>query len=295
MSGRSLVLLVIATVVVLIAYNSMYIIKETERAVLLQFGRLDQANIGPGLHFKVPIMHQVRKFDARILTFDAQAERYLTVEKKAIMVDSFAKWRIRDVNTYYTSTNGEEERAKHLLSQRINEGLRNQFAQRSLLEVVSGERDALMVDLIESLNAFTNSSLGVEVVDVRVKRIELPEDVSESVFARMQSEREREAQEHRAKGREQAEVIKADADRQNVVIAAGAYRDAELIRGEGDAKAAAIYAEAYNKNPEFYSFLRSLNAYKNTFSGSGDLLLVDPESEFFRYLKDPQGKEQKAQ
>ncbi|BFM05312.1 protease modulator HflC [Halioxenophilus aromaticivorans] len=290
MSGRNLVLLVVLAVAVLIGYNSLYIVKETERAVMLEFGRLDQADIAPGLHYKIPLVHEVRMFDARILTFDAQPERYLTVEKKAIMVDSFAKWRIRDVNTYYTSTNGEETRAERLLAQRINEGLRNQFAQRSLLEVVSGERDQLMVDLIESLNRFTNTSLGIEVIDVRVKRIELPEDVSGSVFLRMTSEREREAREHRAKGREQAEVIKADADRQQAVIAAGAYRDSELIRGEGDAKAAAIYASAFNKNPEFYSFVRSLNAYKETFSGAGDFMLVDPDSEFFRYLKDPKGE-----
>lgn len=292
MSGRNLFILVAVALAVVIGLNSAYIVKETERAVLLEFGRLDQAGIKPGLHFKIPLVHEVRKFDARILTFDAPAERYLTVEKKAIMVDSFAKWRIRDVNTYYTSTNGEESRAERLLAQRINEGMRNQFAQRSLLEVVSGERDQLMVDLIDLLNEFTNSSLGIEVVDVRVKRIELPEDVSESVFLRMTSERDREAREHRAKGREQAEVIKADADRQQTVIAAGAYRDAELIRGEGDAKAAAIYADAFNKDPEFYSFVRSLNAYKETFTGAGDLLLVDPESEFFRYLKDSGGQSQ---
>lgn len=290
MSGRNLVILIVLAVVVAIGYNSLYIVKETERAVMLEFGRLDKAGIEPGLHYKIPLVHEVRKFDARILTFDAQPERYLTVEKKAIMVDSFAKWRIRDVNTYYTSTNGEESRAKVLLAQRINEGLRNQFAQRSLVEVVSGERDQLMVDLIDTLNKFTNSSLGIEVVDVRVKRIELPEDVSGSVFLRMTSEREREAREHRAKGQEQAEVIKADADRQQAVIAAGAYRDAELIRGEGDAKAAAIYAQAYNKDPEFYSFVRSLNAYKETFTGAGDFMLVDPDSEFFRYLKDSKGE-----
>ncbi len=290
MGTRSILILIVALVVLVVGYNSVYIVKETERAVLLTFGKLDTANIDPGLDFKWPLVQEVRKFDARVLTFDAQPERFLTVEKKGMIVDSYAKWRVRDVNTYYTSTNGEETRAERLLAQRINEGLRNQFAQRSLLEVVSGERDELMVDLITSLNEFTNTSLGIEVVDVRVKRIELPEDVSESVFSRMSSEREREAQEHRAKGKEQAEVIRADADRQQLVIEAEAYRDAELIRGEGDAKATAIYAQAYNKDPEFYSFLRSLNAYKQTFSGAGDLLLVDPESDFFRYLKDAKGQ-----
>ncbi len=291
MSPRSIGLAAIVFLAVILASNSVYIVKETERAVLLQFGALDRADIKPGLHFKIPMVHHVRKFDARVLTFDARPERFLTVEKKGMMVDSYAKWRIRDVNTYYTSTNGDELRAETLLAQRINEGLRNQFAQRSLLEVVSGERDQLMTDLTTALNEFTNSSLGIEIVDVRVKRIDLPDDVSESVFRRMTSEREREAREHRAKGREQAEVIQADADRQQAVIEAEAYRDAEYLRGEGDAKAAAIYAEAYNQDPEFYSFLRSLRAYRETFKGRGDLLLVDPESEFFRYLNDPSGSQ----
>lgn len=289
MSTRSLFLLALILIGLVVGYNSIFIVNEYQRAVLLTFGRLDQADLEPGIHVKWPLAQEVRKFDARILTFDARPERYLTVEKKNIMVDSFAKWRIRDVNTYYTATNGEESRAERLLAQRINEGLRNQFAQRSLLEVVSGERDQLMVDLTKALNEFTNSSLGIEVVDVRVKRIDLPDDVSGSVFLRMTSEREREAQEHRAKGKEQAEVIKADADRQQVVIEAEAYRDAELIRGEGDAKAAAIYAQAYNRDPEFYSFLRSLTAYKQTFTNSSDLMIIDPDSEFFRYLQDSKG------
>jgi membrane protease subunit HflC len=291
MSPRSIGFAAVVFLAVILVSNSIYIVKETERAVLLQFGALDRADIKPGLHFKIPMVHHVRKFDARVLTFDARPERFLTVEKKGMIVDSFAKWRIRDVNTYYTSTNGDELRAETLLAQRINEGLRNQFAQRSLNEVVSGERDQLMTDLTIALNEFTNSSLGIEIVDVRVKRIDLPDDVSESVFRRMISEREREAREHRAKGREQAEVIQADADRQQAVIEAEAYRDAEFLRGDGDAQAAAIYAEAYNRDPEFYSFLRSLNAYKETFKGRGDLLLVDPESEFFRYLNDPNGSQ----
>lgn len=206
-----------------------------------------------------------------------------------MMVDSFAKWRIINVGTYYTATNGEEARAERLLEQRINEGLRNQFAQRSLQEVVSGERDQLMVDLTAQLNEFTQTSLGIEVVDVRVKRIDLPTEVSGPVYSRMSAEREREAREHRSKGKEQAEIIRADADRQRTILEAQAYREAELLRGEGDARAAAIYAEAYNKDPEFYAFLRSLNAYKHTFSGKQDVLLVDPDSEFFKFLKDSSG------
>jgi protease FtsH subunit HflC len=207
-----------------------------------------------------------------------------------MMVDSFAKWRIINVGTYYTATNGDEARAKRLLEQRINGGLRNQFAQRSLQEVVSGERDQLMTNLTNQLNEFTQDSLGIEVVDVRVKKIDLPSDVSGPVFSRMRAEREREAQEHRSQGKEQAEIIRADAERQRTIMQAEAYRDAELLRGEGDAKASGIYAAAFQQDPEFYSFVRSLEAYKQSFSGKEDILLIDPDSEFFRYLKNSKGK-----
>ncbi len=290
MNNKSLPLMILVIGALLLASNSLYIIKETERGVLLKFGELIDADLKPGLHIKAPMMHEVRKFDSRVLTLDARPERFLTIEKKGMIVDSFAKWRIKDVSTYYTATNGEENRAERLLAQQINEGLRNQFAQRSLQEVVSGERDQLMSDLTIQLNQFMNTKLGIEVVDVRVKRIDLPEQVSQSVFDRMTTEREREAREHRSKGKEQAERIRADADRQRTVIGAEAYRDAELLRGEGDAKASSIYANAYNKDPEFYSFVRSLNAYKETFKSKGDIMLVDPDSDFFRYFKDSKGK-----
>lgn len=289
MSARSLFALIATLLAVLIISNSLFIVHQYERGVLLRFGRVQNDDLQPGLQFKIPLMDEVRKFDARVLTLDARAERFLTVEKKSMMVDSFAKWRIINVGTYYTATNGEETRAERLLEQRINEGLRNQFAQRSLQEVVSGERDQLMVDLTAQLNEFTQTSLGIEVVDVRVKRIDLPTEVSGPVYSRMSAEREREAREHRSKGKEQAEIIRADADRQRTILEAQAYREAELLRGEGDARAAAIYAEAYNKDPEFYAFLRSLNAYKHTFSGKQDVLLVDPDSEFFKFLKDSSG------
>lgn len=289
MSARSLFALIATLLVVLIISNSLFIVHQYERGVLLRFGRVQNDDLQPGLQFKIPLMDEIRKFDARVLTLDARAERFLTVEKKSMMVDSFAKWRIINVGTYYTATNGEEARAERLLEQRINEGLRNQFAQRSLQEVVSGERDQLMVDLTAQLNEFTQTSLGIEVVDVRVKRIDLPTEVSGPVYSRMSAEREREAREHRSKGKEQAEIIRADADRQRTILEAQAYREAELLRGEGDARAAAIYAEAYNKDPEFYAFLRSLNAYKHTFSGKQDVLLVDPDSEFFKFLKDSSG------
>ena len=290
MTTRSLFSITVILVAALLLANSVYIVHEYERGVKLRLGKLYNADLSPGLQFKIPLFEEVRKFDARVLTMDARPERFLTVEKKSIMVDSFAKWRIVDVGKYYTSTSGEEARAERLLAQRINEGLRNQFAQRTLQEVVSGERDQLMVDLMVQMNSFTHQSLGVEVVDVRVKRIELPVEVSQPVFNRMAAERSKEAREHRSKGKEQAEIIRADADRQRTILEAQAYKEAELLRGEGDAKAAAIYAQAYSKDPEFYAFVRSLNAYRKTFSGKQDILLVDPESDFFRYLQSIDGK-----
>ncbi len=290
MTPRAMFSMIFAIIAIFVASNTLYIVNEFQRGVLLRLGKVVDADLQPGLHVKIPFIDNIRKFDARVLTLDARPERFLTVEKKSIMVDSFAKWRIIDVGKFYTATNGEEDRAQRLLAQRINEGLRNQFAQRSLQEVVSGERDQLMVNIAVQLNEFTQESVGVEIVDVRVKKIDLPDEVSDPVYSRMRAEREREAREHRSKGKEQAEIIRADADRQQIIIEADAYREAEFLRGEGDAKASAIYAKAYNKDPEFYAFVRSLNAYKETFSGKQDILLVDPESDFFRYLNKSTGK-----
>lgn len=284
MSPRAIVSLITLAVLIMLGAQSVYIITEIERAVLLRFGKVVDPDVSTGLHFKFPIIDEVRRFDSRILTLEASAERFLTVEKKSTQVDSYAKWRIVDVTRYYTATSGEQERAERLLSQRINEGLRNEFATRSLQEVVSGERDQLMVDLRNQLNDIARESMGVEVIDVRVKKIDLPDEVSEQVYKRMSAEREREAKEHRAIGNEQAEIIKAEADRQRVVIEANAYSQAEKLRGEGDAKATAIYSEAFGQNPEFYAFVRSLNAYRETFAGKEDLILLDPKSDFFRYF-----------
>lgn len=284
MSPRAVLSLVVLAVAVFLGAQSVYIITEIERAVLLRFGKVVNPDVSTGLHFKWPFVDQVRRFDSRILTLEARAERFLTVEKKSTQVDSYAKWRIVDVTRYYTATSGDQERAERLLSQRINEGLRNEFATRSLQEVVSGERDQLMVDLREQLNEIAVESMGVEVIDVRVKKIDLPEEVSEQVYKRMSAEREREAKEHRAIGNEQAEIIRAEADRQRVVIEANAYSQAEKIRGEGDARAASIYAEAFGENPDFYTFVRSLNAYRSSFAGKEDLIVIDPKSDFFRYF-----------
>jgi len=270
--------------VVVVASNSLFVVRETERAVLLRFGELVQPDIEPGLHFKMPLINQAVKFDGRIQTADANPERFLTLEQKALIVDSFAKFRIVDVGQFYVANNGDLANAQNLLADRINDGLRDQIGARTLQEVVAGERDALMNALTDELNEDTGSDIGIEVIDVKVKRIDLPDDVRSSVYDRMTTERNREAQELRSAGEELAIGIRANADRQVVIYLAEAYRDAEQIRGEGDAEATAVYADAYNNDPEFFAFTRSLNAYRTTFSNKSDFLLIDPDSDYFRYL-----------
>ncbi len=273
-------------VVVLVAVNStLYVVSEFERGVKLRFGKLIESDIQPGLHIKLPIVDDVRIFDARILTLDAQQASFFTIEKKRLIVDSYAKWRISNVETYYKATGGVESVAHNRLANRVNTGLRNQFGTRTLHEVVSGERDLLMKNITDDLNQSVLDSLGIEVIDVRVKRIDLPQEVSGPVFRRMTAEREKEARELRSTGKEKAEKIRAAADRERTIELANAYRDAEELRGEGDAEAAGIYAAAYQQDPEFYSFVRSLNAYKQSFSNKGDIMLVEPDSDFFKYLK----------
>ncbi|EED30685.1 HflC protein [gamma proteobacterium NOR5-3] len=289
MTGRSLTLVVLTSLVLLIASNSLYVIKETERGVLLKFGEVVNPNLEPGLHVKVPFVNNVRKFDGRIVTLDSQPERFFTQEQKALIIDSYAKYRIADTATFYTATNGEESRAAGLLAQRINNRLRNQVAIRTIQEVVSGERDQLMETITRELDVVAREELGIEIVDVRVKQIDLPPEVSESVYRRMNAEREKEARERRSQGQELAEGIRAAADREVTVISANAYREAQQIRGRGDAEATRVYAEAFGEDPEFYSFTRSLRAYQDAFQSSGDIMLVRPDSEFFRYLKDSSG------
>jgi membrane protease subunit HflC len=284
MTNKSLFALIGGVVLALLVWSSLYIVSQTEKAVLLQFGRIVEADVQPGLHMKIPYVNQVRKFDARLLTLDSPTERFLTLEKKAVMVDAFAKWRVADAERFYTATSGMKQIADERLSRRLEAGLRDQFGKRTLHEVVSGERDALMADITAALNRMASKELGIEVVDVRVKAIDLPKEVNRSVFERMSTEREREAREHRAKGSELAEGIRADADRQRRVLLAEAYREAEETRGDGDAKAAAIYAKAYGQDQEFYAFHRSLQAYRESFSNKGDVMVLDPGSEFFRYL-----------
>jgi len=282
MPVRTTISLGLILLLVLAATQCLYIVSERERAVLLRFGEVVEHNVQPGIHFKLPVINKVRIFDGRLLTLDALPQRFLTQEKKAVIVDSFVKWRIAEVEKFYTATSGDEAVAKRLLSSRVDTGLRNEFGARSMHE--------LMLELTARLNEIARQELGIEVLDVRVKGIDLPPEVSSSVFSRMSTEREREAREHRAKGKELAEGIAADADRQKVVIESEAYREAEQTRGEGDATAAAIYAKAYNRDPEFYAFYRSLTAYKETFGNANDLLVLDPNSDFFKYLNNSKGK-----
>jgi modulator of FtsH protease HflC len=287
MSAKQMWVGLLATLLLIIGSNSIYVIRETERGVLLKFGEVVNPNLMPGLHVKVPFVNNVRVFDGRILTVDSNPERFFTQEKKALIVDSYAKFRVKDTAKFYTATNGEEARAAGLLAQRINDGLRNEVAARTVQEVVSGERDELMEAITERLSQVANQELGVEVIDVRVKKIDLPPDVSNSVYRRMNAEREKEARELRSQGQELAEGIRAAADREVTVLEANAFRDAEIIRGDGDALATQVYSEAYNRDPEFYSFVRSLRAYQETFSGGGDIMLVEPDSQFFQYLRNP--------
>ena len=242
-------------------------------------------SIAPGLHVKLPWVQTVRVFDARIQTEDSNPERFLTLEQKALEVDSYAKWRIVDEGQFYVSTRGSAITAGNLLASRINDGLRDQIGARNLQEVVAGERDQLMLDLTTELNITTAADIGIEVIDVRVKRIDLPDDVRSSVYERMITERNREAQEIRSRGDELAIGIIADADRQATIFEAEAYRDAEKARGEGDARATSVYAEAYSKDPEFFAFTRSMSSYRETFSSKSDVFLLDPESDYFKYLK----------
>jgi len=274
-------LAIIFLVIIVGIGNTIYVISEVERGVKTRFGEIIEVDISPGLHVKMPFVDVVRRFDARILTVDAEPASFFTIEKKRLIVDSYAKWKIANVETYYKATNGVERTAANRLAKRVNDGLRNQFGSRTLREVVSGERDLLMKNITEDLNGSVREELGIEIVDIRVKRIDLPSEVSNQVFRRMTAERDKEAQELRSTGKEKAERIRASADRERTIELANAYRDSEELRGEGDAEAASVYADAYQQDPEFYAFIRSLNAYKSAFSNKGDILLVEPDSDFF--------------
>lgn len=289
MNNRNLLIVALLLVGVLVVSSSAFVVKETEKAVLLRFGEVVRSDYEPGLYFKVPLVHTLRKFDARIQTVDSNPVRMLNSENKFMVVDSYAKFRIFDAERFYVATRGDARNAVRLLAEQINDRLRDQFGVRNLHEVVSGQRDELMGEITKNLNEIAPSRFGLEVIDVRVKRIDLPPEVSESVYQRMRAGRELEARDHRAKGEEAAERIRANADRQVVEIESEAQRKAEGLRGAGDATAASIYAAAFTKDPEFYRFTRSLKAYEESFNDRADMLLIEPDSEFFRYLKDSQG------
>jgi len=262
---------------------SVFTVAEWEKAIMFRLGEIREADFRPGLHYKIPFINNVRKFDARLLTQDVEPERFLTVEKKNVIVDSFVMWRIADVKRYYKAVAGDERNARLRIEQVIKDGMRGEFSKRTINEVVSGERDVIMEELTEAANRQAQQ-IGIEIADVRIKRIDLPAEVSNSVYRRMQAERSRVAKEFRSRGFEEAEKIRANADRQRQVLIAEAYREAEQIRGEGDARAAEIYANAYGKDNEFYSFTRSLKAYQEAFRGGSDVLLLEPDSEFFDYF-----------
>ena len=274
--------IVVALLVVLA--SSIFTVDQRQYAIVFQLGEVREVISNPGLYFKWPMIQNVRYFDKRILTLDtSEPERYITSEKKNVLVDSFVKWKIVDPRLYYVSVAGDEERAKTRLSQTVNAGLREEFGKRTVHDVVSGERDRIMEEMREKADLDARK-IGVQIIDVRVKRVDLPAEVSESVYRRMEAERKRVANELRSEGSAEAEKIRADADRQREVIVAEAYRDAQQTKGEGDAKAAATYAQAFNQNPEFFAFYRSLEAYRNSFQSKNDILVLEPNSDFFKYM-----------
>jgi membrane protease subunit HflC len=279
--------LVVVLVALLIAGNSVFVVNEGQTAILLQFGRIVRTGFEPGLHFKIPLMQQVQRFDKRVLTLDSAPERYLTSEKKDVNIDFFVKWKIVDAGKFYVTVAGDENRAQQRIGPIVKEGLRTAVNTRTLQELVAGGRADVTQHLLTEANRATQG-LGIEVVDLRIKRIDLPEDgtVIGSVYERMRSERKKVASQLRAEGAEASKTIRADADRQVQVIAAEAYRDAEKTRGEGDAQAAQTYAAAYGRNPEFYGFYRSLEAYREAFATPNGMLVLDPKSEFLRYLQE---------
>jgi membrane protease subunit HflC len=276
-------IVVLALVVLVTGAFSMYQVAEWEKAILFRLGEIVRTDIPPGLHFKVPFVNNVRKFDGRRLTLDVEPERFLTVEKKNVIVDSFVMWRIADAKRFYTAVLGDERNARQRLEQIVKDGMRGQFSKRTVNQVVSEERDTITKDLTIAASAQAGQ-IGIEIVDVRVKRVDLPSEVSNSVYRRMQAERSRVAKEFRSQGAELAEKIRAGADRKRQVLIAEAYREAEQTRGQGDARAAEIYAAAFNQDREFYKFFRSLRAYQESFDGTNDLMMLAPEGEFFEYF-----------
>ncbi|MFT6899138.1 MAG: membrane protease subunit HflC [Paraglaciecola sp.] len=288
-------ILVIIIALGALVFSSLFVIKEGDRAIVIQFGKVQRDSettqtvvFEPGLHFKLPFIDRVVKLDARIQTLDEVADRFVTSEKKDLIVDLYVKWRIRDFAKYYLATGGFKDNAEILLQQKVNNGLRSEFGTRTISEIVSGERSELMDEAMAQA-ADSSDQLGIEIVDVRVKQINLPIEVRNYIFQRMRTERDAVAREHRSEGKEKAEFIKAEMDAKVTVMLADAERNARKLRGEGDAQAAQIYANTYTKDPEFYNFLRSMDAYKTSFSSKQDVLVIEPDSDFFKYMNSKMG------
>ena len=284
-------IIAIISLLFILAVSSVFVIYEGQRGIVFQFSKIKRDSAtdemmvySPGLHFKIPFIETVRKLDARIQTLDEPADRFVTSEKKDLMVDSFVKWRIVDFSTYYLRTGGSVDNARALLKQKVNNGLRTEFGNRTIKEIVSGDRSAIMSKALESASS-SREDLGIEVVDVRIKAINLPTEISNSIYERMRAERTAVAKEHRSQGQEQAEILRATIDAKVTIMLAEAQKNSFTVRGEGDAIAAKVYADAYTKDAEFYSFYRSLEAYEKSFSSKNDIMVVQPDSEFFRYLK----------
>lgn len=286
MSSKLPVIAIILFVIALTATGVFYTVDERERAIVFKFGEIIRSDDTPGLRMKLPFINNVRYFDARVQTMDAEPELYLTIEKKGLVVDSFVKWRIIDTTKYFVSVGGQTNTASKRLRQLVNDGLKTEFGKRSVNDVISGDRGVIMNVVQENTNREAEK-YGLEVIDVRLKRVDLVPEISQSVYDRMEAERGRVAKELRARGAEAAERLRADADRQSQIIVAEAEREAQVKRGEGDAEATRIYAEAYSADSEFFSFYRSLEAYKNTFKNKDAMMVIEPDSEFFKYLKNP--------
>ncbi|MBE30030.1 MAG: HflC protein [Acidiferrobacteraceae bacterium] len=283
MSGKNMMWIILAVIAVTVGSSAVYYVDEREKAIVFQFGEIVRSNDSPGLHFKAPLINNVKYFDARVQTMDSDPELYLTREKKNLVVDSFVKWRITNAANYYTRLGGLASNARNRLAQRVNDALRSEFGNRSVQQVISGDRVEIM-DVVRELTNEETASLGIEVLDVRLKRVDLDPDISERVYQRMEAERSRVAKDLRARGAEAAERIRADADRERAIILAEAEQKAQEVKGQGDALATAIYADAFERDREFYRMYRSLNAYRNTFATPDNLLVIEPDSEFFRYF-----------
>lgn len=309
MNGKSSLAIIVLALVIIGGLSSLYIVDERESAIRLRFSEVVESGIEPGLHFKMPLIDEIKRFDIRLITLDSQSERFITSEQKSLEVDSYVQWRINDTSMFYTANSGGDYfRANQVLGSRVNAALRDAFGDKSLREVVTGlrndealpdannidsdygQRDILMQNVLEKVNTVAKSQLGIEVIDIRVKAIDLPQEVSADVFRRMRSDREQEARKFRSEGQRQAEIIQATADQTRTIELANAFRESEQIKGSGDAEAAAIYAAAYSQDEEFYAFYRSLSAYRSSFNGGQDILVLEPESDFFRYLNNQNGK-----